>query len=155
MIKKLQNNKKDINRLALFFEKVNHLFVPELKDRISSKSTVISFKEYAMKVLKNASCLSYENEFEIVGIIVVYHNDMINNKAYIPILAVNSNYEGRGIATQLVLNTIELCEESNIKILFVNTWSSNKQAKRLYEKLGFEINEQNKNEIKFKLVLSE
>lgn len=155
MIKTLENNKSNKKKLALFLESVNRLFDPELKDRIIGKSNVASFEDYTAKVLKNASCLCHEENNEINALLVIYHNDIINQKAYIPILAVKPTHNGKGIATKLVLYSINICQSSAIKRIFVNTWKSNTKATNLYQKLGFEIINQNDKEIKFQMTLNE
>lgn len=155
MIENLENNEVNKKKLAFFLESVSYLFVPDLKDRIIGKSNVESFEDYAAKVLKNASCLCHEENNEIRALLVIYHNDIINQKAYIPILAVKPSHTGKGIATKLVSNSISICQSSVIKRIFVNTWKSNTKATNLYQKLGFEIINQNDKEIKFQMTLKE
>lgn len=53
-------------------------------------------------------------------------------------LIVGGKFRNKGIATQLVLKVEELCKEMKLHKIFLET-GINWEAKKLYEKLGYEV----------------
>ena len=53
-------------------------------------------------------------------------------------LIVGSKFRNRGIATQLVLKVEEWCKEMKLHKIFLET-GANWEARKLYEKLGYEV----------------
>lgn len=53
-------------------------------------------------------------------------------------LIVGGKFRNKGIATQLVLKVEELCKEMKLHKIFLET-GVNWEAKKLYEKLGYEV----------------
>lgn len=52
---------------------------------------------------------------------------------------VKKEFRGRGIGTNLLKKAIERLEKLNPKIILVGTEKENKEAIRLYQKIGFEL----------------
>lgn len=77
-----------------------------------------------------------ETEGEVAGYIgsqtVLDSADMMN-------LAVSPNFRRQGIAERLVNGLMEALGEKGVKSLLLEVRISNEPAKRLYQKLGFEI----------------
>ena len=61
-----------------------------------------------------------------------------NEVAVIHILAVNPDYQGRGIGAEMVRAAIRLAQEKGKKALRLDALASNTPGHRLYERLGFE-----------------
>lgn len=79
--------------ITQFLIDVNHMFIPNLKIRILEKSSLNSFSEYVNKVICNGSILISYDKQEIEGICMMYHNDLINFIAYIPVLAIKKKFQ--------------------------------------------------------------
>ncbi len=77
-----------------------------------------------------------ETEGEVAGYVgsqtVLDSADMMN-------LAVSPNFRRQGIAERLVNGLMEALGEKGVKSLLLEVRISNEPAKRLYQKLGFEI----------------
>lgn len=155
MIRILENNKVNKHIIADYLFIINDYFEPSLEKRLFTKSDVESFQDYALKVLKYASCLGFLEDGKLKGLIVIYHNDEINKIAYIPILAITPSYSGKGLASALINEAILLAKSSQIKHIFVNTWIDNKKAIQLYKKNGFEIHETEDSDVKLKYTILE
>lgn len=150
MIKVLRHSKKNKNLITDFLFSINDYFEPVLEKRLFAKSNAQSFQDYAEKILRFASCIGVFIDDELKGLLVIYHNDEINQTAYIPILAVFPSYSGQGLASSLIKEAIRQSKASQMKHIFVNTWIANKKAIQLYQKNGFEIYETLGNDVKLK-----
>jgi ribosomal protein S18 acetylase RimI-like enzyme len=155
MIRILQNNKVNKDKIADYLFIINDYFEPSLEKRLFTKSDVQSFHDYAIKILKHASCVGVLESNNLKGLLVIYHNDENTKRAYIPILAILPSFSGKGLASALINEAILLAKSSQIKHIFVNTWINNKKAIQLYKKNGFEIHDIEKNDVKLKYTILE
>jgi len=87
---------------------VNHMFNPDLKTRILKKSGLNTFGEYVNKVICNGSILISCEKEVIEGVCMIYHNDLVNFTAYIPIIAVRNNFQKKGVGQRLLEYSFEL-----------------------------------------------
>ena len=104
---------------------------PPLFQRINQISDVDSIEDYVDKLLTKANVFaicSGETSRKIHGIIAIYTNDIINLKAYIPILSVKK---------ELIEKAIDFAIESGMHSIDVKTWPGNEVAVILYKKYGF------------------
>lgn len=138
-IKILDKNTISQRLICDFFRKVNYLFDPNLKNRISNKSGISSFEEYAEKVLSTGSCLSVIKNNSIQALLILYHNNIETKEAVIPVLSVLPECNGKGMASTLIVKAKEISKESLMKKINVSTWPSNQAAISLYRKHGFEV----------------
>lgn len=115
-------------------------FKPPLFQRINQISDVDSIEDYVDKLLNKANVFaicSGETSHKIHGIIAIYTNDIINLKAYIPILSVKKEMSGKGLAKELIEKAIDFAIESGMHSIDVKTWPRNEVAVILYKKYGF------------------
>ncbi|MCD6492853.1 MAG: GNAT family N-acetyltransferase [Archaeoglobaceae archaeon] len=61
------------------------------------------------------------------------------NRALIMKLAIHPRYRSKGIATKLLKTTLEMLKNMNVKEVEIDVDMMNKNAIKLYEKLGFKI----------------
>lgn len=138
MVKEYSKSKVCYNELIDFFTRIDCQFDPPFSTRIRDRSTVCSIDDYLKKVLSLGNLLIYSSGCSpIEGIVVLYANDTFNRAAYIPMLAIDEKYRGKGIATKLVLAAIELSKRKEMKTIAVKTWVSNGAARKVYTKAGF------------------
>lgn len=94
-------------------------------------------KEAVEDYLKRGTCyLAFLNEL-LVGEYVLlptrpFTYELVN-------LAVDENYQGKGIGKQLVLHAIKSAKNSNAKVLEVGTGNCGATQLTLYQKCGFSI----------------
>ena len=58
--------------------------------------------------------------------------------AVIHILAVNPDFQSKGIGTEMILEAINLAKEKGMQAIRLDALASNIPAHRMYERLGFE-----------------
>ena len=78
---------------------------------------------------------------KIVGYIYGYEYENTAFKdakhAFIDALYVEDGYRGKGYGSALIKEYMNYCKENNIKHVQINAYLKNKDAIKLYEKLGF------------------
>lgn len=135
--------KKD--EILLFLQKVDSLFPIKLSD----KTDLTTLSE---KIISLGTYFSISDNKNIVGLITGYNNDEENHKAYISVLAVLPEYQGKGYASELLSKFTKDCQKKKINRIELYTHKTNENAIKLYKKNGFLIDENNKsrpNDIKF------
>ena len=61
-----------------------------------------------------------------------------NEAAVIHILAVNPDYQGSGVGTEMIREAINLSTYSGMKSIRLDALASNTPAHKIYERIGFE-----------------
>ena len=84
----------------------------------------------------NSKVLVYEEESQLLGFIAIKEE---NNKAFIDLIAVIPEAQGKGVGHQLVDAVDYILGDS--KMLYVPTQQTNAQACHFYEKCGFKISD--------------
>lgn len=115
-------------KLLDFLQNIDTDFNPPL-------SSKVYLPDYVKKITDKADLVLDYDGNEISGLVVVYCNEMVNKKAYIPLVGVSSKYRNRGIARKLMIQAIRLVKEKGFKIVGIH--SNNPVAIKLYESLGF------------------
>lgn len=131
--------------LLLFLQKVDSLFSIKLSDKTD-------LTKLSKKITSLGTVFSISENEDIVGLIAGYNNDDVNLKAYISVLAILPEYQGKGLASKLLSDFTEDCKKKKIKRIEVFTHKTNMNAINMYKKNGFIIDENNKtrpDDIKF------
>ena len=115
-------------KLLNFLQNIDADFNPPL-------SSKVYLPDYVKKITDKADLILDYDGNEISGLVVMYCNDLVNKKAYIPLVGVSSRYRNRGIARKLMARAIRLVKEKGFKIVGIH--SNNPVAIKLYESLGF------------------
>lgn len=110
--------------------------------RLSDK---VDLKEYLKKICNLGKSIICMQEQEIVGIILYYDNNVIDNKAFVSLVSVDMNHRNKGIANNMLLELFKNLRNSGIKTCEVPTHNTNHIAIKLYKSLGFEIDYINDN----------
>lgn len=101
--------------------------------------------------IEEGSMYLYKEDNVIVGAMAVtmyqgedYHaiewlQQVADDKAaVIHILAVNPDYQSKGIGTEMILDAIRLAKENGMQAIRLDALASNTPAHKIYERLGFE-----------------
>lgn len=101
---------------------------------LSSKQNI---KQFAAKLCeKGTLCTVYESG-EIVAMTAGYTKDIIDNQAYISIVATKTEFQGKGYATKLIKEFIDISRETGLSSIHLYTARQNLNAINLYKRIGF------------------
>jgi ribosomal protein S18 acetylase RimI-like enzyme len=117
-------------QLLDFLNSVNEDFNPPLTEKVC-------LEEYVKKITEKAELIIEYVDDDIVGMVVLYCNDVISGIAYIPFCAVRKEFRGKGIAKSLMMSAINKVQERKLSTLAIH--SNNPIAIKLYQDLGFQI----------------
>ena len=93
--------------------------------------------ELANKYCKNATVLTGRMDKQYVGFCAFYHNDNVNKKAFISMIAVNSSFEGKGYASKLLCSMENMCKEDGMVEILLEVRPNNQKAIEFYTKHGY------------------
>ncbi|MBQ8739410.1 MAG: GNAT family N-acetyltransferase [Clostridia bacterium] len=120
----------DTQKIEEFLTSVDKLFpVP-----LSKKQNL---KDFARKLNEKATICTACEDNKIVSMVAGYTEDIVDNMAYISIVASLPNTQGRGYASSLVKKFIQICKEKTINAIHLYTAKTNVVAIKMYRKLGF------------------
>lgn len=115
-------------QLLDFLNSVNEDFNSPLTEKVC-------LEEYVKKITEKAELIIEYVDDDIVGMVVLYCNDVISGIAYIPFCAVRKEFRGKGIARQLMMNAIKVAKDRGMSVLGIH--SNNIIAIKLYKSIGF------------------
>ena len=108
----------------------NALFIPPL-------SSKVNIEEYAQKLLLYAERFEAWKHDQLVGLVAVYVNDPDKEKAFITNVSVLQKLGGRGIAKQLIEQSLSGAKEQEFKKIVLEVSADNHAALGLYKKMHF------------------
>jgi ribosomal protein S18 acetylase RimI-like enzyme len=117
----------------------NSHFIPPL-------SSKVSIEDYAKKLLINAERYEAWMFDRLVGLVAVYMNNPMKEKAFITNVSVLPDCTGRGIAANLINESISKTRAEGFGKIMLEVSNSNFAAINLYKKLNFEIIWQDKSD---------
>jgi len=109
-----------------------------LLDPISQRSYFSNYKSLASKFYKNGNlifCKTKDNQ--LVGLSILYGDSKKYIYAYETYIGVLKNFNGRGIATELMKMELELAKSLGMKGIMTNCHKNNKIKMNLNIKMGF------------------
>ena len=123
-----------------FLQKVDKDFTPYL----SQKTDLSAFGD---RLLNHAKLfVSKDENRKIKGLVALYANDFVKKYAYVPLLAVVSEYRKQGIARMLMNEAIDYVRElGSEKIQVIGIHTSNPIAFDFYKELGFRLLDESNN----------
>lgn len=127
----MKTNNKNLNSklIAEFLKNVSYDFPIPLDEKVD-------IDKYSKKIL-NGTIKFYMQEDKIGAMVGGYTENILNNTAYIAIVAVDKRLRGRGIAKKLIYEFISECNDKGIKSVNLYTHKSNYIAIKMYKELGF------------------
>ena len=118
-------NKEDIYN---YLVKVQNDFVTPINQKVD-------LHDYSEKVFNIANIYDIKNGKEIIAIGICYCNDYESYIAYLSLLSVSSEYQGKGIASFLIQEIVKDVKETGMKEIDLHT--ENLIAEYIYKKNGF------------------
>lgn len=129
-MKILENIKNDKEKLIVFLKENDSAFPIHLNDRVN-------IADYANKILENGKVLTYQENHKIIAAILFYANNMTTKEAYISLLCVEKEYQGKHLASNLLKEATKIIIEKNMEKIKLYTHKKNEIPQKLYEKYGF------------------
>ena len=118
-------------QIEIFLNKVDRLFPVYLSEKQN-------LCEFAYKLRNKATiCAKLENG-EIMSAVCGYTENVVNNAAYISIVATIPEAQGKGYASELVTQFIEIARNKGVDYVHLYAVPDNVGAMKLYKSLGFE-----------------
>lgn len=127
---KYTQGKSTLNDIALHLEACNDLFSPPL-------SSYVNISTYAHKIHRNSELFEAWDNGELIGLVACYMNDPDNERAFITNVSVFKEYQGRGVAIQLLNKTISKVTGKSFNKIKLDVQVDNQIAIALYKKFGF------------------
>jgi len=136
------NNASEI--LSAFLQLSDSSFSHSILRQINSQDIM----DYACKLEKHANVYVIGNknisDFSAnkdlaFGCVAFYSNDKSTLHAFISLIVVCKSKQGEGLGRKLVELAINSAVEADIQTLGVNVHKENHEARKFYEKMGFEI----------------
>jgi ribosomal protein S18 acetylase RimI-like enzyme len=130
-------NSNDRDVIFELIKELDNSFTPPLSQRVD-------LELFFEKISKNAlGIIAWNNTEEPIETLFVYCNDKEKNYAYIPYLAVNKTYQGKGIGKALLGYMENELKKRNI--ISVGLHSNNPIAIHLYKKSSYVIKDNSLN----------
>ncbi len=99
---------------------------------------VTDIGQYASKLKTNGEIFcAFENQKEIVGLVGLYANDLEEKKAFVSIIGILPEYQGKGLGRALMLKAITTAEQAGMTSVYLKVDKDNRRAQSLYKSLGF------------------
>lgn len=98
-----------------------------------------NYAEIFKKIDQYAEFLVVYQDGDIAGYAAMYNNDLNSRTAYISMLGVREEYQGKHIGSQLMKACKENAQKKGMKAVRLEVFDSNKKAIGFYEKAGFEF----------------
>ncbi len=127
----LANTVVDRARMVVYLESVDSLFTIPLSARVDLGA-------YAGKLLQHGIVRVAMQDGRIVGIVGFYANDLQDGEAYLSLVAVSRDTQGRGLGTRLVASALATAVERGMRRMRLEVYHANTRAQALYARLGFQ-----------------
>ena len=119
-----------VEQIEFFLNKVDKLFPVPLSEKQN-------LHEFACKLRNKATICAKVEYGEIVSAVCGYTENVVNKAAYISIVATIPEAQGKGFASELVLQFIGIADSRNLSYVHLYAVPDNIGAIKLYKNLGF------------------
>ena len=123
-------NEATVKSIEEHLNKCANLFNPRL-------DSYVNIKKYSEKIRENATTIEAWQFNSLIGLIACYLNNNYTLKGYITNVSITKDFQGKGIALDLMNMTINLALEKGFKKLDLEVEVDNTKAIDLYRKAGF------------------
>jgi len=97
------------------------------------------YRNLLSKIDKNAVFLIAKIGEKIVGYAAFYTNNRVEKVAYLTLIGVEKNYQGKKIGTKLMKKAIMIAKDNDMNIMKLEVLDTDKGAQNFYKKMGFQI----------------
>ena len=116
--------------------------------------TYVNIEEYSRKIYNNAITFESWVNNNLVGLIAAYFNNYNTKVGFITNVSVIKEYQGYGIASQLLSNAIKYGKNNGFISLALEVNINNNSAIKLYKKYGFVPVEQSQDKIIMECIIT-
>jgi len=134
------------NEILLHLNECSNSFYPPLIERVN-------IKEYSKKLIDKSITFEAWDDQDLVGLIAVYFSENDKRSAFITNVSVKENYLGIGIASELLMMSIEFTKQKNFKVIELEVNKQSVKAIKMYKKFNFINYGIKNNNILMKLVI--
>ena len=126
---KYKHNTANFDEIHQHLNSCDQNFFPKL-------SSKVNIAEYSEKINNFAEKFeAWQNEM-LIGLVAVYKNDE-NHFLFITNVSLLKEFQGKGIAKQLIMNAIDFAKDHQYKNIKLEVHLENENAIQLYTKLNF------------------
>jgi len=130
-IRALGNTAAEQERMVSYLESVDDLFPIRL-------STRVDLGRYARKLLEYGIVRAAVDERgRIVGLVAFYANDAQSQTAYLSLVVVSREAQGRGVGHGLMADALAIAARRGMRRMRLEVQRRNAKAQDLYAQLGF------------------
>lgn len=123
----------DTNAVEEAVERLEGMLVPSLTERD------VDLSQYAAKLRASGKVWCHYDMGKPVSIIAGYFNDMTSKTAYLSILAVAKEYQGKKLASSLLAEAEDYAIQNGMSYVKLEVRKHNTVAQSLYKKFGYEV----------------
>jgi N-acetylglutamate synthase-like GNAT family acetyltransferase len=132
-------NETDVERVRTFFDSMDDDFYPPISQRDGK------LERYLGEPSKQGKIALFEREGDVVGALAY---KLENREAIVEIMGVAKNYRGTPILYRLLEHAIKSeLKDDGIERVKAETWSTHGKQRRVFETLGFKLDEEVENDI--------
>ena len=102
---------------------------------------LIPLQQYVEKICLHSTIIPYHVSNEMKGVVSYYNNDNEGEKAFLTLLLIKEDYQGKGLGKFLLEISIKDLKGKGFKYFSLEVLKNNIRAIKLYEAYGFEKKE--------------
>jgi len=122
------------NELYNLLKEYDDQFYPLLSLRLD-------LEKYSKKLSQNSTIIFFRKKEKIIGFIAFYDNNRTLGYAFISLICVLKEYQGKGIGERLMNKCISYVKNKNFKSIKLEVDNKNINGLSFYSKLGFNVEE--------------
>jgi len=101
----------------------------------------VDLEDYTQKLLSKATLCIESDDDKILSLVAGYTDNLVNNLAYIAIVATVGDGRGKGYAKKLVKEFLEIAKSKNADGVHLYAVKTNVPAVNMYRDIGFELSD--------------
>ena len=120
----------DAELIHAHLEECSDQFKPPLDEKVDIRT-------YSKKLFDRSLTFEAWSGQYLVGLIAAYFNDVETGSGYITSVSTAENYQGQGIATELMTRCINYAQQNRFDKISLEVSNENNEAIEFYKKFGF------------------